>query len=488
MDPLSVTASVVGLIGAAAKIYGMIEYISSAKDAPTTLREAEIEVKHIEIALRSLQRYLWHLGQIDARRRECIQLNDLIIALSDAMRVFYDFENLLVSLARLTRLRVAISWFMYAKQIDEHIVKTQRNKSTLVFMLNILQCQSDMEASQSQERLQTLVEQILADNNDLRQRLSQMQDTFDARSTFTKANAETNMTRPYDEEDREDNLSILTEAYRHTAMTQSTQAGTLNTALERILEQSWVYKRNRNGECDRSFIHSDQRSHAWSCFTGYSLADVSVLSMVSMPITQVDIKSVTSYNFDVVESYDSDDTPQPGLSYAEDGSKGEEISPKGVNSLPVPSKVQKDDPQASTWPHVDRSAQYRHTNTEATSEPWSRSLQMLEPDAGTLPYTNDAIFNDFKRNNQCHGCSKTLEAGKAWELLGYRWHLDCYRCTYCNVLFDAQADIYPLQDGKLICDKCFCCSECGNGTKDLAILAGDQAFCAECFAVLRASA
>lgn len=139
MDPLSVTASVVGLLGAAAKVYGLLEFVSSAKNAPTTLREAQLEVKHVEIILQSFQRYVLQLDSVDVRRRRCIQMDDLIIALSDAMLVFSDFESLLSVLTGLTRLRAAVSWHKFSKQISEHIAKTQRNKTTLMFMLSILQ-------------------------------------------------------------------------------------------------------------------------------------------------------------------------------------------------------------------------------------------------------------------------------------------------------------------------------------------------------------
>ena len=39
-----------------------------------------------------------------------------------------------------------------------------------------------------------------------------------------------------------------------------------------------------------------------------------------------------------------------------------------------------------------------------------------------------------------------------------------------------------LGDGSLICNNCkYSCSVCNNKTEDLAILTGDQAFCATCF-------
>lgn len=65
---------------------------------------------------------------------------------------------------------------------------------------------------------------------------------------------------------------------------------------------------------------------------------------------------------------------------------------------------------------------------------------------------------------------------------GNRWHLDCFRCNTCNTLLDSDANLLLLGDGSLICNNCtYSCSACGNKIEDLAILTGDQAFCATCF-------
>lgn len=63
-----------------------------------------------------------------------------------------------------------------------------------------------------------------------------------------------------------------------------------------------------------------------------------------------------------------------------------------------------------------------------------------------------------------------------------RWHLDCFRCNQCHTLLDSDANLLLLGDGSLICNNCtYSCSACGNKIEDLAILTGDQAFCATCF-------
>ena len=65
---------------------------------------------------------------------------------------------------------------------------------------------------------------------------------------------------------------------------------------------------------------------------------------------------------------------------------------------------------------------------------------------------------------------------------GNRWHIDCFRCNTCGTLLDSDANLLLLGDGSLICNNCtYSCSACNNKIEDLAILTGDQAFCASCF-------
>ncbi|KIW93186.1 uncharacterized protein Z519_05791 [Cladophialophora bantiana CBS 173.52] len=82
----------------------------------------------------------------------------------------------------------------------------------------------------------------------------------------------------------------------------------------------------------------------------------------------------------------------------------------------------------------------------------------------------------------CKGCGKILEEGKAFELAGNRWHIHCFACNTCGTLLDSDANLLLLGDGSLICNNCtYSCSNCGDKIEDLAILTGDQAFCANCF-------
>lgn len=65
---------------------------------------------------------------------------------------------------------------------------------------------------------------------------------------------------------------------------------------------------------------------------------------------------------------------------------------------------------------------------------------------------------------------------------GDKRHIDCFRCNTCGTILDSDAKLLLLGDGSLICDDCkYSCSVCNEKIEDLAILTGDQAFCATCF-------
>ncbi|MCJ1405154.1 Rho-type gtpase-activating protein [Xylographa trunciseda] len=99
---------------------------------------------------------------------------------------------------------------------------------------------------------------------------------------------------------------------------------------------------------------------------------------------------------------------------------------------------------------------------------------------GPIPYPESPMEDDVAY--PCKGCGKILEEGKAFELAGNRWHIDCFRCNTCGTLLDSDANLLLLGDGSLICNNCtYSCSACGNKIEDLAILTGDHAFCASCF-------
>jgi hypothetical protein len=139
IDPLSVAASIAGLLTAAAKLHSLLEYISSAKNSPVEIWNAQTEVKHVKLALLSLQGYLSKLDLLSTHRKKLISVEELIVSFADAMVAMSEFESFLQPLARLKRLQLSVSWFRYTSQLEVHTARAQRHKASLTMMLNILQ-------------------------------------------------------------------------------------------------------------------------------------------------------------------------------------------------------------------------------------------------------------------------------------------------------------------------------------------------------------
>ncbi|KAI3325682.1 hypothetical protein HD806DRAFT_521201 [Xylariaceae sp. AK1471] len=457
MDPLSVAASVAGLLSAAATIHSLLEYISSAKNSPTSVRDAQVEVKHVELALRSLRRYLWRLDLVSAHRKELVSIDELIVSLADAMVAMSEFESFLQLLARLKRMQLSISWFRYNKRIEEHTAKAQRHKASLTMMLNIFQCESDLEASQSQERLQNLVEKILTENNALRTRMGQLEDSFDGRSTFSRHTEGSCTVRRFSKDDDQDDSSSSTStiqgSMQKTTIVNVERRSFFRFAFEPILDQSRVYRRNENNECDRSFISSARQSRSWSVFSGYSLADISVLSVIAMPITVFDISNGRYYNpiaddrfeqpeEDIQQQPDSErkTSAQPASSSKNDFKHAHSSDSFRDRCLAQVNLNLDDNHQWPLWhksipkqvPLQDFASDSNSLESPTKQMGGGEGNQIIKTYAGSLAIGK--VDNDDEELIPCKWCGQLLEEVTAFEIAGNRWHLNWLRCDICGFL------------------------------------------------------
>ena len=65
-----------------------------------------------------------------------------------------------------------------------------------------------------------------------------------------------------------------------------------NRSFEKLLEATRAYRRAQRSECDVSFSSSNVRSHAWSALSGISLADISVISVLALPLDSDEISKL----------------------------------------------------------------------------------------------------------------------------------------------------------------------------------------------------
>jgi hypothetical protein len=144
MDPLSVTASIVGILAAAGKIYELLHTVaSSAKEAPQVVTALMFEVDDVRSAFASLQSLLVDLSSAPPRRTAMVQVDRLIVTLTETVLTFSELETVVAPLAvpqgQKFPLRTRLKWTRVEGDCARMVEKLQRHKLSVSLMLNIFQ-------------------------------------------------------------------------------------------------------------------------------------------------------------------------------------------------------------------------------------------------------------------------------------------------------------------------------------------------------------
>lgn len=144
--------------------------------------------------------------------------------------------------------------------------------------------------------MHALVEQLLANNEELYKRLKNLEDAFDAQSMVARSISGVGIAS------EDDDATIRTTRPSAANHTSILEAVGVRFAFEHDLESSRVYRMAKNDDCDRSFKSSAIRTNAWSIFSGLSLADISVISVVALPLHARDIGNREHYSLGAARS------------------------------------------------------------------------------------------------------------------------------------------------------------------------------------------
>jgi hypothetical protein len=221
---------------------------------------------------------------------------------------------LVVSKGQKYPLRTRLKWTRVEQNCERMVAKLQRHKSSVSLMLNVLQwyvvhnflqfkiltmsSTSDAEAARSQASLEILVEQLLQTNRGLCKRMRNLEDTFDARTIRTNSQSDALSLMSHG-----DTATITSVRRRKRNRISMLEPFRIRFAFDDDLESSRVYSRVMlEDSCDRSFNSSAVRTNAWSVFSGLSLADISVVSVVALPIYASDIRNQEHYLFGDVQA------------------------------------------------------------------------------------------------------------------------------------------------------------------------------------------
>ncbi|KAK0656007.1 amidase signature domain-containing protein [Cercophora newfieldiana] len=299
-DPLSIAASVTALVATARKIYtGLSGLVGSAKDAPASIEATLAVVGQIRSALVEVKELMDTVETLPPARKALIRLDHLAVTFSDGIMLLTELEVLVcdqpADLSFTQRLRWAAS--ERDRKIARLLPRLETQRSCLNLMLSVLKCRSDIEAWQDRDRLQDTLEQVLRQNENLVARL----ETIEASIA-----GEERSTRFLDEDADSVVESAIT--ITETPTIRSNRPGAKirlpkmplphasllarRHEFEALLESSWVYRRVRTDECDRSISSYTFRTGAWSILSELSLNDISIISVFRLPVTLDDVNRV----------------------------------------------------------------------------------------------------------------------------------------------------------------------------------------------------
>ncbi|KAJ4345919.1 uncharacterized protein N0V89_012055 [Didymosphaeria variabile] len=313
----------------------------------------------------------------------------------------------------------------------------------------------DADANRSQSSLESMIERLLQDNQRLGKRLRNLEDTFDAMSIVTR-DMDNSSLAP-----EADNATITSSRPSASNRVSILEAVKVRFAFDEDLQSSRVYRTMQNRNCDHSMVSSVIRTQTWSIFSGLSLADISVISVIALPLYPEDVRGHSEYyQFGQTESAEITATWTHAQVIVEAGTSGENkktlpghkesssmvSTPTSLYPLvlpEIPMTVLELDPPFELENEEQGSTPVKspgvHDKTLQRLEgPPNHSLGIPEEDASSSKATGteaglsgeslspsgdarDALLDDGYESlpdgdYYCKGCGEILEEGKAYEL------------------------------------------------------------------------
>lgn len=141
MDPISVSASILGLLGAAAKISEVLtHFIKGVKDAPNLALRTLTEVEDLKICFGQLQHFI---NADEARRRShaaMVTVDQFVVVLTHAVMTFSELEVAVEGLRPRTASMIngRFKWITKENTISQLLLRLQASKTSLTLLLTTL--------------------------------------------------------------------------------------------------------------------------------------------------------------------------------------------------------------------------------------------------------------------------------------------------------------------------------------------------------------
>lgn len=142
MDPLSVAASVVGLLSVATKISQQLRtFWTGISGAPKSAQNVLLEVSMISACLNKMQSFLLGTAEISRSRTSLLMVEQVLVCLADCVSTFSELEEILDNLGATQRPMRKVDQFRWALKesaISKNLLRLQATKLSLNLMLTTL--------------------------------------------------------------------------------------------------------------------------------------------------------------------------------------------------------------------------------------------------------------------------------------------------------------------------------------------------------------
>ncbi|KAG8531233.1 uncharacterized protein KY384_004591 [Bacidia gigantensis] len=292
MDPLSVSASIVGILAAAAKTSSVLaNFVQNARHAPTTAHSILREINGLRTVLNSLQGYVLGSRTIAQPRAALILVEQVVVTLVECVSIFSELEYLfgttveVTAVSTIERMKLAFR----SSKITSLQMRLEKTKSSLTLILTVLQCEVMSEAETAVDRLFVLVQQVLSSNQEMSARLHAMDQRITNDDSVTVAVEDDNVTQSL-------TRSVTSQS---TPELEDVQLRQFSLPLEEDLRKSKVYKKAAFNNSERTLMSATAFSTAKSILSAYSLSEISNISVFALPIYSNEVGNSFRYIFGV---------------------------------------------------------------------------------------------------------------------------------------------------------------------------------------------
>lgn len=141
MEPISAAASIVGLVGAAAKVSEtLFNFVTSVKEAPRLASSVLQEVSDTSACLNQLQSYLIGTKATSRSHENLLMIEQITVALSNCVLIFSELEEIVESLKPTNPIQLSRlgQWALKETAIKNLFTRLQHSKASLNLMMTTL--------------------------------------------------------------------------------------------------------------------------------------------------------------------------------------------------------------------------------------------------------------------------------------------------------------------------------------------------------------